>query len=100
MREEEIKALIREVLAETFAPLLGIPQEEPAERWVDLADAWHPLGYPSYQALYKAVRSGVFREGVEVCDRRLPGAKTAQWQIDLIAARKRLKQNPRNRRSV
>jgi hypothetical protein len=93
---EELKGLIREVMAEMFASF----QPEPTEQWLSLRQAWKPLGYPSYNALYGDVNSGLFRQGREVCDRRKPGAKIARLQIDIVAARKRLKQDPAMRRAV
>jgi hypothetical protein len=100
MQKEQIKTVVREVLIELLAPLLHIEQPEPLEDWVDLQNAWQPLGYPSYNALYKAVQSGLLREGKEVCDRRKPGAKISRLQVDLVAARKRLRQDPSKRRGV
>ncbi len=96
---DEIEAIVRKVVAEMFAPLLGT-QPEPAEQWVSLTKAWKPLGYPSYDALYADVHSGLLRMGKEVCDRRKPGAKIARLQIDIVAARKRLKEDPSRRRAV
>jgi hypothetical protein len=96
---EELKGIVRELLAEMFAPIVG-NQPEPTEQWVPLQQAWQPLGYPSYDALYSDVHSGLFRQGKEVCDRRKPGAKIAKHQIDIVAARKRLKENPAMRRAV
>jgi hypothetical protein len=97
---DEIEAIVRKVVAEMFAPLLG-NQPEPTEQWMSLRQAWKILGYPSYDALYGDVHNNVlFREGKEVCDRRKPGAKIARLQIDIVAARKRLKQDPSMRRAV
>ncbi len=97
---EELKVLIREVLAEIFAPTLGHAQLEPQSRWSSLKEAWEPLGYPSYSALYKDVKCGLFRVGKELCNRRKPGAKIARHQIDMAAARRRLAQDPSKRRGV
>jgi hypothetical protein len=91
----ELKQLVREVLIE----LLLEPQPESSD-WVDLPKAWQPLGYPSYDALYKDVQRGLFRQGKEVCDRRKPGAKLAKLQINLTAARKRLMEDPSKRRGL
>lgn len=96
---EEMKSLIREVLAEMLGPVIG-NQAEPTERWVSLRQAWKPLGYPSYDALYADVQSGLLRLGKEVRDRRKPGAKIARYQIDVVAVSQRLKQDPAMRRSV
>lgn len=95
MKRDEIKAIVREVLAE----MLGISQPV-AEQWVNLQEAWQQLGYPSYTALYKDVQAGLFRDGKELCDRRKPGARKARWQLDVIAARKRLREHPAKRRTV
>lgn len=95
MDKSELKALIREVLIEMLQ-LAPVEQSQ----WVDLTRAWQPLGYPSYDALYKDVQRGLFRQGKEVCDRRKPGAKIARLQIDLAAARKRLQEDPSKRRGV
>lgn len=91
----ELKEIVRELLIEMIqSPSIG------PDQWLDLADAWQLLGYPSYSALYKDVQSGLFRRGKEVCDRRKPGAKKAQYQINLAAARKRLQEDPAKRRGV
>lgn len=95
MSRDEIKAIVREVLAE----MLGL-NNPVGEKWVNLREAWKPLGYPSYDALYKDVQAGLFRKGKELCDRRKPGARIARWQIDIAAARNRLRENPTKRRSV
>jgi hypothetical protein len=100
MHREEIKEIVRKVMIEMFVPVLNLEQADPGEDWVDLRNAWKPLGYPSYSALYKAVQSGLLREGKELCDRRKPGAQIARWQVDLIAARKRLRQDSSKRRAV
>ncbi len=91
----EIKEIIKEVLSEML-------QLTPADssQWLPLKSAWEPLGYPSYDALYKDVQRGLFRQGKEVCDRRKPGAKIARIQIDVIAARKRLAVDPAKRRGL
>jgi hypothetical protein len=100
VNREEIKGIVREVLLEMVAPFINLEQPEPKERWMDLKDAWEPLGYPSYNALYRAVQAGLLREGKEVCDRRKPGAMIARWQVDIVAARKRLLEDPSRRRGV
>lgn len=94
---EELKSLIREVLAEMFTK--G-SQADGGDRWVSLKDAVEPLGYPTYNALHKAVQSGVFRMGKELRDRRKPGAKLARLQIHLGKAQRRLNEDPSNRRAV
>jgi hypothetical protein len=88
------------MLLEIFSPLVVHESKQLEEQWVNLRDAWEPLGYPSYTALYRAIQSGLLREGKEVCDRRKPGAMIARWQIDLVAARKRLRQHPAQRRGA
>lgn len=100
MTHDEIRQIVREVLGEMMAPLFGVTPPKKSDEWVSLKAAWQPLGYPSYSALYKDVQSGLFRQGKELCDRRKPGAKIARLQIDLVAARKRLREDPSNRRSV
>jgi hypothetical protein len=99
MEREQLKNLIREVLAEVLSPIVG-NQPEPTEQWVPLTNAWRSMGYPSYDALYADVQAGLFRVGKEVRDRRKAGAKIARYQIDVVAAGKRLKQNPSMRRAV
>lgn len=96
MNREEVKAIVREVLTEL---LLGQQAPESQAQWVDLREAWQLLGYPSYGSLYKAVQAGLLREGKEVCDRRLPGAKIARWQVNLPQARVRLTQQAKKRRA-
>ncbi|MFM2430626.1 MAG: hypothetical protein RLZZ511_1839 [Cyanobacteriota bacterium] len=103
MERDELKSLIRELLpealAEVLSPVIGT-QVDHGERWVSLKDAVEPLGYPSYNALHKAIQSGVFRLGKELRDRRNPGAKSARLQIHLGKAQKRLSEDPANRRVV
>jgi hypothetical protein len=98
MADDQIRAIVREVLAEVLAPLLGQRQEPKADDWRDITDAWEPLGYPSYHALYGAIKGGIFRPGKELRDRRKNGAKQAQWQINLVAAQRRLLEAPSKRR--
>lgn len=95
INRSELKEIVRELLLE----IIQSPSTEP-DQWLDLADAWQSLGYPSYGSLYKDVQSGLFRQGKEVCDRRKPGAKIARLQINLAAARKRLQEDPSKRRGV
>lgn len=97
---EQLKALVLEVLAEILAPVLGSVQEPNEDRWVPLKDAWKPLGYSSYDALWRDTTSGIFRRGKELCDRRKPGSKKAVYQINLAKARKRLLEEPSKRRAV
>lgn len=89
----ELKEMIREALIE----LLGGVQPNTTEQWVDLDKAWEKLGFPSYNACYKAVQSGLFREGKEIRDRRKPHSKKAKWQINLALANKRLLQDGEKR---
>ncbi|WOB45498.1 hypothetical protein HNI00_21950 [Thermoleptolyngbya oregonensis NK1-22] len=96
MHREEIKALIREVLAEVFSEKLPVSDDG----LQDTRTAWKTLGYPSYDAMYKDVRAGLLREGKEVLDRRKPGAKIARWVVDIAAAKARLAQPPDQRRSI
>jgi hypothetical protein len=95
----QIKALVREVLIEILISPSS-PTTETSEQWVDLKKAWTILGYPSYQSLHRDVQRGLFRQKKELRDRRKPGAKNARWQIDIVAAGKRLKEDPTKRRSV
>ena len=99
MDRNELKAMLREVLPEVLIEMLQLTPAEPS-RWQDLKAAWQPLGYPSYNALYKDVQRGLFRLGKELCDRRKPGAKIARLQIDITAARKRLQEDPSKRRGL
>jgi len=100
MNREEVKFIVREVVREILDSVLAGSQPERSEEWVDAKKAWEPLGYPSYSALYKAIQSGLWREGREIRDRRKPGARIARWQVNLAAAQKRLLQDPSKRRGV
>ncbi|MEP0918964.1 hypothetical protein NC981_19205 [Leptolyngbya sp. DQ-M1] len=91
----EIKELIREV----FLEMCGGVQPDTSKQWLDLEQAWERLGFPSYHACYKAVQSGLFREGKEVRDRRRPGARRAKWQVNIALANKRLTQDGEKRSS-
>lgn len=95
MEKNELKLLIKECLLEILSG-----NEPPPQDWVSLQEAWRPLGYPSYDALYKAVSDGLFREGRELRDRRRTGAQKARWQINLAAAQRRLLEDPSKRRAV
>jgi hypothetical protein len=68
--------------------------------WINLNDAWAALGYSSYNALHSAFRRGLFREGKEVRDRRVPGAKRPRWQIHLGRAEQRLNTPPDKRSAL
>jgi len=98
MTRDEIQSIVRETLIDLLCP--GSLSQNAAEQWMGLDKAWTPLGYPSYQALHRDVKQGLFRLGKELRDRRKPGAKIARWQIDITAAGRRLKQDPSKRRSV
>lgn len=99
--ESQIREVVIDVLRELVTSSSRQPKEAPLpDKWVDLRKAWDLLGYPSYQALYKAVKSGLLRPGIEVRDRRKPGARIARWQVNLAAAHKRLKSDPTTRRAV
>jgi hypothetical protein len=67
--ESQLKQAVREVLAE----MLGIPSTLPANptrQWYGTAPAYHLLGLDDPEQLRDGVRSGLFRLGHEVCDRR------------------------------
>jgi hypothetical protein len=97
MLHDEVRAIVREELQRIFA---GSTEAATPDRWVNLTDAVEPLGYPSYGALHKDVRAGVFRMGKEIRDRRKPGAKMAKLQINVQRAQKRLLEDPATRRAV
>lgn len=98
--EIQIKKIVLEVLRDLI--LASSPEYDSTvpDKWVDLKKAWKILGYPSYGALYKAISSGLLRQGIEVRDRRTPGARIARWQVNLAAVQKRLKSDPATRRVV
>lgn len=95
MNEQEIRAIVR---AEIISIFTG--QSSAEAGFTDIRKAWEPLGYPSYNAIYKDVKAGLLRPGKEVFDRRKPGAKLARWVVDIEAAKKRLREDPNRRRSV
>jgi hypothetical protein len=47
--------------------------------------AWKTLGYPSYEACWNKVDGGHYRSGKygEALDRRKPGAKRADWFLNI-----------------
>lgn len=101
MTPEEVRQIARSEILKLLSEMTAAastPQTD--SQWIGLKKAWKPLGYPSYDALYKDVEAGLFRSGKELCDRRKPGAKIARWQIDLVAARKRLAEDPSKRRRI
>ena len=97
MLHDEVRAIVREELQRIF---VGSTEPTAPDRWVSLKDAVVSLGYPSYGAIHKDVRAGVFRMGKEIRDRRKPGAKQARLQINVQRAQKRLLEDPANRRAV
>ncbi|MGG6297840.1 hypothetical protein ACQ4M4_25890 [Leptolyngbya sp. AN02str] len=96
MNEERVREIVREVLIEMIAP--GLQPSD--DGWQDATTAWEVLGYPSYDALYKDIQAGLLRQGKEVFDRRKPGARKARWTVDVAAAKRRLAENPENRRGI
>ena len=98
--EAQIKRIVLEVLRDLIIASSQDENSTAPDKWVDLQKAWKVLGYPSYGALYKAISSGLLRQGVEVRDRRKPGARIARWQVNLAAVQKRLKSDPSTRRVV
>lgn len=93
--EQLVELKVRQVLAE----MLGVStQAEPSV--LSLKDAVIALGYQSTRQLYKDIDVGLLRVGIEVEDRRRPGAKKARYFINLPATRKRLAHPPQKRRGV
>ncbi len=82
MTHDEIRAIVREVLAEVLAPLLGQHQEPKTDEWRDITDAWEPLGYPSYHAC-----RGPFR------------AESSEWARNYAIGAKMARSKP-NRKSI
>ncbi|MEM6451032.1 MAG: hypothetical protein AAF703_12020 [Cyanobacteria bacterium P01_D01_bin.105] len=101
MNDAQLSALVNQAVAEIFGSSIRTRSTVAhRDKWISLSQAWEPLGYPSYNSLYKDIHSGLFRKGKEVRDRRKPGARIARWQINLAAAEKRLLEEPAKRRAV
>ena len=98
MLHDDVRAIVRDELMKMFASVATEPVTP--DRWITLNDALVPLGYPSYSALHKDIRTGLFRMGKEVRDRRKPGSKKALLQINLSRAQKRLLEDHSNRRAA
>ncbi|MGI8933949.1 MAG: hypothetical protein ACR2FS_07730 [Phormidesmis sp.] len=52
------------------------------------------LGYSDPDSLYKDITEGLLRPGLEVFDRRKPGAQTPRWVVDVKACRDRFAEDP------
>jgi hypothetical protein len=94
----QLKQTIREVLAE----MLGItntpqPQTQPNREWYDTDPAYQLLGLKDAEQLREAVRSGLFRVGHEVRDRRKPQSKLPRYQFHIEKCNKRLSERPERR---
>ena len=95
--EKLVEAVVRRELQKIFAPLA---EPTPTEEWVDVNEACETLGFPDNEALYRAIRSGLFRKGTEVRDRRLPGRKKPRYQFHVARCQSRLSQSPEKRKVV
>lgn len=83
-------------IKQTLADMLGfISRSEP--QTLAAKEAYSALGYSSIRQLYRDIEDGLLRVGIEVEDRRRPGAERPRYFIDLPAVRKRLKQPPEKR---
>jgi hypothetical protein len=94
--ESQLKQAVREVLAE----MLGIPPTTPAHstrQWYDTDPAYHLLGLDDPEQLRDGVRSGLFRLGHEVRDRRKPQAKLPRYQFHIEKCQQRLAERPERR---
>jgi hypothetical protein len=98
--ESQLKAAVREVLAE----MLGVGNSPPADtsrrQWYDTDPAYELLGLDTAEQLRDAVRSGLFRIGHEVRDRRKPNARLPRYQFHIEKCQKRLSERPEKRWSV
>lgn len=72
---------------------------QPSPNLVPLSRAWEILGYRNYLQCYRKVRSGHYRIGHEVSDRRNPGAAEPTYWMDIAACQKRDKTIPARRRA-
>ncbi|NEQ55541.1 MAG: hypothetical protein F6K11_36405 [Leptolyngbya sp. SIO3F4] len=61
---------------------LNAELETPA-KLVKLSDAWKLLGYKNYDACLYKVRSGHYRAGKEIIDRRSPQSSRPDWYADI-----------------
>jgi len=94
--ESEIRAAVREILAE----MLGVqPQQPTTRRAYPTSQAYKLLGYDSAGQLYDAVESGLLRIGKEVQDRRKPQAVNCRYYFDIEACQKRLAELPERRKT-
>lgn len=56
---------------------------ETPTKLVKLSDAWKLLGYKNYDACLYKVRSGHYRAGKKIIDRRSPQSSRLDWYADL-----------------
>jgi len=96
LTEEQLRALIRSVLQEMLAPVVGQPS--PQVNVLPLRRAFKTLGYHSYDQIYEDVNSGLLRIGHEIEDRRRPGVEKRRLYVNVEAAKKRLAALPDKRR--
>ncbi|MDB9529078.1 hypothetical protein PN498_24000 [Oscillatoria sp. CS-180] len=95
----EVERLVEIKVRQVLAEMLGVAtQPEPSV--LSLKNAVLRLGYQSERQLYKDIESGLLRVGIEIEDRRRPGAKKARYFIDIPAARKRLASAPEKRKGL
>lgn len=89
-----LKELVREILREIISqPTAPVGLLEPR-------DAIAHLGYRTTDQLYDDITAGLLRHGVEVHDRRRPGARKARWVVDVDACLRRFAEDPEKRRAA
>ncbi|NEP18702.1 MAG: hypothetical protein F6J97_17680 [Leptolyngbya sp. SIO4C1] len=50
---------------------------------IKLNEAWKRLGYKNYDACLYKIRSGHYRVGKEIVDRRSPSSSRPDWYVDI-----------------
>ncbi|MBD2020872.1 hypothetical protein H6F43_11845 [Leptolyngbya sp. FACHB-36] len=94
----ELEAVVEAILRRKLAAMLGVGA--PESEWLDASAAYKVLGYPSLKALNDARKSGLYRLGTEVADRRKPGSKKPRYQYHIAMCQQRKQQNPDKRRAI
>jgi hypothetical protein len=95
--EQQLKQAVREVLAEMLG-VATVQSSATQRQWYDTSSAYSLLGFDDAEQLREAVRSGLFRVGQEVRDRRKPQSKLPRYQFHIEKCQKRLSEKPERRR--
>lgn len=92
IEEEKIRKIVREEIKKILT-------KERDKDFLPTTEAYSRLGYRSERHLYHAIKSGLFRIGKEVQDRRGNSSERSKYYFDIPACLERLKTKPEYRSS-